>query len=73
MMRFEEGNLGDVKSLGNELWEARFTFGPGYRVYFGIHHNKLILLLAGGDKGSQRSDIAKAKRYWLEFLEVDDG
>jgi putative addiction module killer protein len=71
--RFEAGNLGDAKVLGDGLWEARFMFGPGYRLYFGVHKGKLILLLLGGDKSSQRSDIAAAKRYWREFLEVEHG
>jgi len=71
--RFESGNLGDAKRIDGGVWEARFTFGPGYRLYFGIHDGRLILLLLGGDKGSQRSDIATARRSWGEFMEVQDG
>ena len=70
--RFETGNLGDAKALGDGVWEARFVFGPGYRLYFGIVRGRLVLLLCGGDKKTQRSDIATAKRYWVEFLEVTD-
>jgi putative addiction module killer protein len=70
--RFETGNLGDAKALGDGVWEARFVFGPGYRLYFGVVRGGLVLLLCGGDKKTQRSDIAAAKRYWAEFLEVTD-
>lgn len=70
--RLETGNLGDAKLLGDGVWEARFMFGPGYRLYFGVHRGRLVLLLAGGDKSTQRSDIARAKRFWREFLEVED-
>ncbi|HEY9758896.1 MAG TPA: type II toxin-antitoxin system RelE/ParE family toxin [Oculatellaceae cyanobacterium] len=70
--RFEAGNLGDAKAVGDGVWEARFMFGPGYRLYFGVHQGRIILLLTGGDKGSQRRDIERAKRYWRDFLEADD-
>lgn len=71
--RFEAGNLGDAKQLGDGVWEARFMFGPGYRLYFGVDRGVLILLLTGGDKGSQRGDIQKAKRFWREYMEeIDD-
>jgi putative addiction module killer protein len=73
VVRFEAGNLGDAKTVGNGVWEARLMFGPGYRLYFGIVGGRLVLLLVGGDKKTQRSDIAVAKRYWQEFLEVQDG
>ncbi len=72
LTRFEAGNLGDCKSVGSGVWEARFMFGPGYRLYFGRRGNSLILLLTGGDKGTQQSDIVTAKKYWKEFLEVTD-
>lgn len=57
------GNLGDHKNLGEGLYEFRVDYGPGYRVYFTIEENRLILLLVGGDKESQRRDIAKAAGY----------
>src|SRR5438045_3447802 len=69
VLRFEEGNLGDHKSVGGGVWEARLPFGSGYRVYFGRDGDELILLLVGGDKTSQRRDIELAKRYWGEYLE----
>jgi putative addiction module killer protein len=64
------GNLGDFKSVGSGVYELRFDFGPGYRVYFGFDQvkNRLIILLAGGSKRSQVKDIAKAKEYWRDLL-----
>ena len=61
------GNLGDYKSLGDGVYEFRIKTGPGYRVYFGIVGNSIILLLCGGDKGSQDRDILKAKEYWSRY------
>jgi len=62
------GNLGDFKSIGNKIFELRLQFGSGYRIYFGKKENILILLLCAGDKKSQKADIKKAKRYWLDYL-----
>ncbi|MEQ1509103.1 MAG: type II toxin-antitoxin system RelE/ParE family toxin [Sphingopyxis sp.] len=59
--RVAGGNLGDVKSLGGGLRELRIAFGPGYRIYFTFEADVLIVLLNGGDKGSQRRDIAAAR------------
>jgi len=68
VLRFETGNLGDHKQLGEGVWEARLVFGPGYRVYFGKSGRELVLLLLGGDKGSQRKDIKLAKASWATYL-----
>lgn len=62
----ESGNLGDHRVVGEGVFEFRLQFGPGYRIYFGKIGNDTILLLRGGDKGSQRQDIAKAKIDWQE-------
>ena len=67
-MRIESGNLGDHKSVGGGVVELRIDFGPGYRVYFGMDGAALILLLTGGDKGSQRKDIKRAQLLWSEYL-----
>ena len=48
--------------------ELRLFFGPGYRVYFGEHGDAIVVLLCGGDKGSQSKDIEQAKAYWKEYL-----
>ena len=69
VMRFETGNLGDHKSVGEGVLEARIMFGPGYRIYFGKEGRSIILLLLGGDKSSQAQDIRKAQRLWKEYLE----
>lgn len=66
--RMEQGNLGDIKPVGTGVWEVRLDFGPGYRVYFGFEKKKMILLLLGGDKGSQRKDIQKALAIWMDCI-----
>lgn len=70
VLRFEVGNLGDHKSLGGGVWEARLPFGPGYRIYFGKVGRSVILLLLGGAKGSQVNDIERAQRYWADYMEA---
>ena len=70
ILRFEIGNLGDHKSVGEGVWEARVMFGPpGYRIYCGKEGRSIILLLFGGDKSSQAGDIRKAQQLWKEYLE----
>jgi putative addiction module killer protein len=69
ILRFETGNLGDHKDLGSGVWEARMDFGPGYRVYFGKYGRQIVLLLVGGDKGSQTKDIRRAKEFLGAFRE----
>ena len=62
--RMAGGNLGDVKPVRDGVWEARIDYGPGYRLYYAQAGRRLILLLIGGDKRTQQSDIAKAHGYW---------
>lgn len=64
--RLARGNFGDAKSIGGGIFELRLDFGPGYRVYFGRQGSRVVILLCGGDKGSQSSDITKAKQYWAD-------
>ncbi len=59
--RIAMGNLGDTKSVGDGVSELRIHHGPGYRVYFTRRGNTVIVLLCGGDKGSQARDIIQAK------------
>ena len=61
----ETGDFGDHRSVGDGVFELRLPFGAGYRIYF-ARIGDAILLLLGGDKGSQRRDIEKAKAYWKE-------
>ena len=61
------GNLGYCESVGEGVTELKVDFGPGYRVYFGQVGNKLIMLLNGGDKSSQRKDIKTAHEYWADY------
>lgn len=58
--RLAMGNPGDVKAVGQGVSEMRVDYGPGYRVYFKRHGQKLVILLAGGDKRSQSKDIQLA-------------
>jgi len=74
VLRFESGNLGDHKSVGGGVWEARLDFGPGYRLYFAKGGFSLILLLAGGDKASQSKDIRACQSFWADYRkETKDG
>lgn len=58
--RLSLGNLGDVRSVGEGVCELRIDYGPGYRVYFVQGGQALVILLAGGDKGTQERDIRTA-------------
>jgi putative addiction module killer protein len=60
--RLAAGNPGDVKPVGEGVSELRIDYGPGYRVYFKKMGQKVIILLAGGDKKSQSKDIKTALR-----------
>ena len=59
--RLELGNFGDVAPVGEGVSELRIHYGPGYRVYFVQRGQTVVILLAGGDKNTQNSDIKKAK------------
>lgn len=57
----------NIKPLGGGVFEIKIDVGPGYRVYFGEEGRKLILLLSGGDKSTQTSDVQKSKEYWRDY------
>ena len=72
MMRVDRlihGNPGDHRNLTNGVSELRVDVGPGYRVYFFRKGDRLLLLLAGGDKSSQAKDITKAIRLNRDYRE----
>lgn len=63
------GNFGDHKQLAPELFELRFFFGGGIRIYYTIRNGSIVFLLAGGNKSSQKKDIVKAKDLIKELEE----
>lgn len=65
--RVEEGLYGDRRFVGSGVWELRIDFGPGYRVYYGEQGHEIVLLLMGGDKGTQQKDIRKAQEFWADY------
>lgn len=71
VMRLAEGLPGDVAPVGEGVSELRIHHGPGYRVYFQKRGNVLVVLLCGGDKGTQARDIAVAKKLAQEWSEQD--
>ena len=60
--RLAEGNPGDVSPVGEGVSELRIHYGPGYRVYYRKQGDRVVILLAGGDKSSQARDIRTALR-----------
>jgi putative addiction module killer protein len=65
--RLMAGNFGDCKPLDHGVWELRIDWGPGYRMYYAMLEKTCVLLLCGGDKRKQSSDIKRAIRYWADY------
>jgi putative addiction module killer protein len=69
LTRAEQGNLGDCKPVGEGVSEMRIDVGAGYRVYFVKQAKTVYFLLLGGDKSSQKGNIALAKSMARELKE----
>jgi putative addiction module killer protein len=67
LTRVRAGNFGDCKSVGGGVFELRISFGPGLRVYYGLHGQQVVVLLGGGDKRSQSRDIRRVQQLWQQF------
>jgi putative addiction module killer protein len=67
IVRLEQGNFSNVKPVGAGVSEYRVDFGPGYRVYFGRDGAEIIILLGGGTKKRQQSDINLAIERWQDY------
>jgi putative addiction module killer protein len=63
------GQFGKTRNVGDGVSELKIDYRPGYRVYYGIHDDELILLLMAGSKRTQSADIKKARAYWIEWKE----
>ena len=72
LYRLAAGNTGKAKNLKGGLWELRLHISSGLRIYFAYEGDRLIVLLCGGDKSTQKRDIEKARSYltvWREIYE----
>ena len=68
--RMQDGNFGVHRFCRNEVWELVINTGPGYRVYYSMIGDLVVLLLCGGDKSTQQSDINKAVSYFRKYKEA---
>ena len=73
LVRLQQGNFSNVKSVGEGVLEYRIDFGPGYRVYFGRDGEALVILLIGGTKKRQQQDIDAAHDYWHDYKQSKRG
>ncbi|WP_298158004.1 type II toxin-antitoxin system RelE/ParE family toxin [Ferrovum sp.] len=67
LRRVSTGNFGDCNPVGEGVLELKIDVGAGYRVYCARHGQALIILLCGGNKSTQKTDIKLAKDYWLDW------
>jgi putative addiction module killer protein len=65
--RIADGNMSNVRGVGDSVLEYKIDFGPGYRIYFGRDGKQLVILLAGGTKKRQHQDIRQAKVNWEDY------
>jgi putative addiction module killer protein len=69
LIRVLSGNFGDHTFCRDGVWELRLDLGPGYRIYYGVEGQKMVILLIGGDKKTQRADIDRASDFWKDWQE----
>jgi putative addiction module killer protein len=67
LTRLLQGNVSSVRAVGSGVSEIKIDFGPGYRVYFARDGERLVILLGGGSKKRQSSDIAEAIACWGDY------
>ncbi len=67
LARVQLGNFGEHETVGEGVVELKIDYGPGYRVYFGQVGASLVILLCGGDKGTQTKDIKTARKHWANY------
>jgi putative addiction module killer protein len=67
LYRIGLGNFSSVQGVGAGVFECRINFGPGYRVYFGKDGEQIVILLAGGTKQRQQTDISHALEHWSDY------
>jgi putative addiction module killer protein len=67
LTRVRAGNFGDCKAVGCGVFELRIALGPGLRVYYGLHGQQAVILLGGGDKGTQARDVRRAQQLWQQY------
>jgi len=70
--RIRLGNMGDCESVGEGISELRIHFGPGYRIYFGQEGIRIVVLITGGSKRTQKKDIRMAKVLWKDYKEREN-
>ncbi len=73
IVRMEQGNFSNVKSVGEGVLEYKIDFGPGYRIYFGRDGDTIVILLTGGIKKRQQRDIDTAQDYWQTYKQGKRG
>ena len=67
LTRLADPQFAGFKSVGAGVFELRIFAGPGYRIYFALKGDQLVVLLGGGDKSSQKEDIDAAKKIWKTY------
>ena len=67
LIRMGIGNTSNVESVGGGVYERKIEYGPGYRIYFGMDGETLVVLVGGGTKKRQAQDIATAGERWADY------